>query len=286
MGTTITNTATITDPNNPDVGDEDEVTTTVVPPGEDLWRQAFLIGRTVGEGARPIVPQGNITRAEVATIFFRLIEDDVRARFWRQTNPFDDVTIDRWFNNAISTTHNLGLFDWIDGNSFAPDQDITRGELAAVLVHFMNRDQIGPFAASFSLGDEFNDVANHWAREFINEAAREGWIMGDTINGVPTGTFRPNEPINRAETAAMINRLFDRLVESADELLDDMISWHDNNNPNAWYFVYIYMATNSFYYEWGNNGYMDLIEVRAPREWSVLERPNSRPGDILTSYVR
>ena len=287
-GTGIRNSANVTDPNNPDVGDDDSVLTSVRPPGtpgEDPWRQAFLIGDTVPAGQqRPIRPQGDITRAEVATIFFRLIEDDVRAHYWTQTNPFSDVTIDRWFNNAISTTHNMGLWGWIGENTFAPDRAITRGELAAVLVRFMNRDQIGPFSADHAeplSGDEFHDIANHWARAYINVAARNGWVHGDSVNGVPSGNFRPGDTITRAETAAMINRIFQRLVESPDSLLDNMVVWHDNSRQQAWYYLYIQIATNSFSYTWGDNGYMDLIEIIRPRDWSVLERPFSRPEHIL-----
>ena len=290
VGTGIRNTATVTDPNNPDVGDEDSVTTFVrppEPPDEDPWRQAFLIGDTVPPGQpRPIRPQGDITRAEVATIFFRLIPDEVRAHYWTQTNPFSDVTIDRWFNNAISTTNNMGLFGWLGDSTFAPDQAITRGELAAVLVRFMNRDQIGPFSANAaSGGDEFHDIATHWARTYINEAARNGWVLGDSVDGVLAGLFRPGDTITRAETAAMINRIFQRLVETPDCLLDDMVTWHDNANENRWYFLYVQMATNSFTYTWGDNGYMELLEIINPRDWSVLERPFSRPEHILSRSV-
>jgi len=253
--------------------------------GQDPWREAFLIGRTVPAGQeRPIDPRGNITRAEVATIFFRLISDEARAAYWMQENPFDDVTLERWFNNAISTTTNMGLFEGIGDDLFAPERNITRGELAAVLVRFMEREQIGAFTASFASGsDEFDDIANHWARAYINEAARQGWVQGDTVNGVPTGTFRPGQPLTRAETAAMINRMFERLIETPDCRLYDMVTWPDNQNENAWYFLYMYMASNSYTYRWraDSDRYKALIEIIEPRDWSVLERPDSRPGDIL-----
>jgi len=255
--------------------------------GNDPWREAFLIGRTVPAGqARPIDPRGNITRAEVATIFFRLISDEARGHYWAQTNPFDDVTLERWFNNAISTTTNMGLFEGIGDDLFAPERNITRGELAAVLVRFMEREQIGAFTASFASGsDEFDDIADHWARAYINEAARQGWVQGDTVNGVPTGTFRPGQPLTRAETAAMINRMFERLIETPDCRLYDMVTWPDNQNENAWYFLYMYMASNSYTYRWraDSDRYKALVEIIEPRDWSVLERPDSRPGDILAS---
>jgi len=170
----------------------------------------------------------------------------------------------------------MGLLRGIGGGQFAPNQDITRGELAAILVRFMERDQIGAFSLSLNDGDQFDDIADHWARSYINEAARQGWI-----EGYPDGTFRPSRPITRAETAAMINRMFERLIETPECRLYDMITWQDNQNQESWYFLYMYMATNSFTYRWRDNGYMELIEVINPRDWSVLERPWSRPEHIL-----
>ena len=243
-------------------------------PTPELWRQAFMVGRATGSGEpNRIAPQANITRAEVATIFFRLITDEMRTKYWMQTNPFSDVALERWFNNAISTTFNMGLFDWVGDCVFAPDQGITRGELVAVLVQFMN---VGGNSIAES-NDQFSDIKEHWARTYINEAARNGWIRGYT-----DGTFRPNQDITRAETAAMINRLLQRLVETADCLLDDMISFPDNQNQGAWYYLYIYMAANSYTYRWrdDNNTYKELIEIIDPRDWSVLEGPFSRPEHI------
>ena|GEM_PF-2289025 len=262
----------------PPVGNDD----TPIEPELPNSRQAFLIGIAVaGDQERPISPGGNITRAEVATIFFRLIEDEMRETYWMQTNPFTDVALEQWFNNAISTTKNMGLFEGIGDELFAPDQNITRGELAAVLVRFMNREEL--IAGTFTLvsGDDlFNDIANYWMRDYINEAARQGWVEGPQELG---GPFNPNQHITRAETAAMINRIFQRLVESPDCLLPDMKAWPDNVNPNSWYFLYIKMATNSYTYRWREDSdrYKELIDVIEPRDWTLLERPNSRPEHIL-----
>ena len=244
---------------------------TLAPPsGNNPQREAFLIGRT-----GTIDPRNHITRAEIATIFFRLVEDEVREAYWVQTNPFDDVTRNRWFNNAISTATNMRLFTGVASGQFAPEQNITRGELAAVLVRFMDRDQVGAFARG---GDRFSDIAGHWARAYINEASAQGWILG-----FPNGTFCPNQAVTRAETAAMINRMFQRLIETPDCRLTNMISWPDNQNPNSWYFLYMYMATNSYTYRprTDSNTYKELISIIEPREWWRLERPDSVPRDIF-----
>jgi len=276
--TVITNTGTLY---NSGGGQEDE-DEEEIEEGEVFWRQAFLIGRPSGN----IYPQDNITRAEVATIFFRMLEDEVRTDNWTQNNPFNDVQLHQWFNNAISTTVGMGFFrniPYITGGQFHPQEDITRAELAVILVRFMNLDRIGPFSAAVSDDNQFNDIAGHWARVYINRAAEEGWIRGDEGVG---GPFRPDDPLERAEAAAMINRIFQRLVETPACLLDDMVDWPDNDNPNleeAWYFLYMQMATNSYTYRWrsDSNYYKELIETISPRPWHVLERPDSAPEDIL-----
>ncbi|MCL2843188.1 MAG: S-layer homology domain-containing protein, partial [Oscillospiraceae bacterium] len=273
-GNTIVNVGTLYRPDGtPEDEDEERIEE-----GDRPWRQAFLIGRPDGT----IRPRDNITRAEIATIFFRLIEDEVREEYWMQSNPFNDVALERWFNNAISTTVNMGLFQGIADDLFFPEQDITRGELATVLVRFMAFESIGPFALVLG-DDQFNDIADHWARAYINRAAEEGWVEGsEGLNG----RFRPGDAITRMEAAAMINRMFQRLVESPECLLEGMVDWPDNANPNleeAWYFLYIQMATNSYTYRWRSDSdyYKELLEIIPPRAWHLLERPNSQPGDIF-----
>ena len=234
--------------------------------------QAFLIGTPDGF----INPRNNITRAEIATVFFRMISDETRENYWLQENPFADVELHQWFNNAVSTTVNMGLFEGVAEHTFMPTQAITRGELAAVLVRFMVHEE---HATLSDYGNLFTDIADHWARDYINIAAEEGWIQGD--NGLG-GQFRPFDRITRAEAAAMINRIFGCLVHSPEALLPDMVAWPDNQNRDSWYYLYIKMATNAYAFsrQTPDARYKDLHHVIEPRDWSVLERPNSRPGDI------
>ncbi|MCL2588394.1 MAG: S-layer homology domain-containing protein, partial [Oscillospiraceae bacterium] len=245
---------------------------TLPPPTDDLpERQAFLIGMPDGT----VRPNAGITRAEVATIFFRLISDDTRTASWSQSNPFDDVALNQWFNNAVSTTTNMNLFQGVGDGLFAPGRGITRAELAAVLVRFAGVDT-GLFTTD---DDQFSDIAGHWAQAYINEAARQGWIEGAQGLG---GPFLPNQPITRAETAAMVTRIFARLVYSVDDLLPDRIRFSDLTNQNAWFYLYMASATNSFTYEReAGEIYLTWVEIIEPRDWRVLERPESQPGDIL-----
>jgi len=227
--------------------------------------QAFLMG-----SGGQIRPHSNITRAEVATIFFRLISDADRAFYWSQVNPFPDVSLNNWFNNAVSTSTHMGIFQGLRDGSFAPNQSITRAELAAVTARFLGM----PSGASPT--DRFNDISGHWARDYINWLGANGWVQGSQGIG---GRFNPDTPITRAETAAMISRIFNRVPGSASDLLPDMLTWGDNANANSWYFLYIQSATNSFTYV-REDGSMSWVTIRPARDWTVLERPNSTPDMI------
>jgi len=226
---------------------------------------AYMIGDTNGM----IRPNDSITRAEVATIFFRLITDDYRAQMWTQENPFPDVQIDHWFNNAVSTMTNAGVFSGMPDGTFQPGRPITRTEFAVAMTRFFTE-------LPTEGGSMFSDINNHWAAAEINAAARMGWITG-----MPDGTFEPNRPITRAEAAALVNRILQRLPKTTADLLPGMIVWQDNANQTAWYYLYIQEASNSTEYEMQADGiHKTWTALIDPRAWELLERPTSRPEDI------
>jgi len=234
-------------------------------------RQAYLIG--VGNGL--ILPNANITRAEVATIFFRLITDEARAVYWLQDNPFSDVTQQNWFNNAVSTMTNAGILNGFPDGTFAPDRTITRAEMTALIVRFTEG-----MSSMTLLESHFNDVSGHWAERYINTAAANAWVSATlTLDDA----FYPDRPITRAEVATMINQMSGRLIEHAEDLLPDMRTWLDNANVDAWYYLYIQAATNSYRFTWRgiDNTFERWVTIIPPRNWAVLERPDSRPEDIL-----
>jgi len=220
-----------------------------------------------------IRPQANITRAEVTTIFFRLITDQHRANIWSQTNSFGDVAAERWFNNPISTMERGGLFAGLPlGSNFNPNQAATRAEFAAMVVNHLG---LGHYRVTG--GHAFTDIGGHWASDAINVAYLQGWVRG-----FGDGTFRPDQLITRAEVAALVNRALGRLPETADDLLPGMIMWPDNMNPNTWYFLYIQEATNSHHHQPKEDGIHETwTHLIDPRNWRALERPYSMPWDIL-----
>jgi len=227
---------------------------------------AFIIG--FGDGT--VRPNLFITRAQVATIFFRLMPDDARQQYWIQLSPFADVNIDYWFSNAVSTGYNAGIVVGMPDGSFQPNREITRAELAAAAVRFMNFEQTAGQS-------RFADANGHWAEGYINTAAAMGWITG-----YADGTFRPDASITRAETAALINRMLNRLPETADDLLEGMIKWPDNADILAWYYLYIQEATNSHTYHRNPDNIYETWEALIPnRPWYRLEMPTSQPGDLF-----
>ena len=235
------------------------------PPPQRPYRQAYLIGTEAGL----IRPHANITRAEVATIFFRLISDTDRAQHWEQTNPFPDVELHHWFNNAVSTATRMGIFQGRPDGTFGPNEAITRAELSAAAARFMD-------AAGIANGEDlFNDIYGHWANAYINVMGENNWVQGPYGQG---GAFYPNRPITRAETAAIINRIFERLPQSTADLLPDMLTWPDNANAGAWYHLYLQAASNSYTFEIRPGGVHERwISIIPVRNWAALERPDSTP---------
>ena len=217
---------------------------------------AYIVGYGNGE----VRPQNNITRAEVATIFFRLLTDDVRDENLTKTNRYSDVTRADWYNTAVSTLSSMGIITGYPDGTFRPNAAITRAEFAAIAARF---DSNGDKTAA-----KFSDIANHWAKDEISIAYNNGWITG-----YPNGTFGPQRDITRAETMTLVNRVLDRQPETEDDLLPNMTVWTDNANPKAWYYLAVQEATNSHYYEFKTNSqYEKWTELRETRDWSQLEK--------------
>ena len=193
--------------------------------GDDHF--AYVIGYPDGK----VHPEGNISRAETATIFFRLLKADIRDGNLTADNDFSDVSDGQWHNKAISTMAKLGVVKGRRADRFDPDASITRAEFAAICARFNTK----PVENSGS----FSDISGHWAENEIERAAAFGWI-----SGYPDGTFRPDARITRAEAMTMINRVLCRMPQSESDLLDSMVTWPDNK-PSDWHYLAVQEATNS-----------------------------------------
>ena len=217
---------------------------------------AYIVGYGNGE----VRPQNSITRAEVAAIFFRLLEDDVRDANYTRQNKFTDVSNDAWYCSAVSTLSAMGIISGYPDATFRPNASITRAEFAAIATRFdVNGDKTPA---------SFNDIAGHWAKDEIAVAANNGWV-----NGYEDGSFRPQNKITRAETMSLVNRVLNRKPETAEDLLENMTKWTDNADTNAWYYLAVQEATNSHYYKYKENSqYEKWTELRETRDWSELDK--------------
>ncbi len=225
---------------------------------------ASHFGYLVGYPDNTIRPEGNITRAEVAVIFYRLLSDDSRSEFWSSANPFSDVEKGMWYNNQISTLYNAGILSGYPDGTFKPSQPITRAEIATIAAAFFDVAGDG-----YTGEDHFSDISASWANEFINIAAENG-----IIHGYPDGTFRPSQPITRAETVTVINHLLKRSPHK-DHLLDNMKVFPDNMDTDKWYYAAVQEAANSHIY-YQNGSYELWIDMQPMKDWAALEREMER----------
>ena len=193
--------------------------------GDDHF--AYVIGYPDGK----VHPEGNISRAETATIFFRLLKADIRDGNLTADNEFSDVSDGQWHNKAVSTMAKLGIVKGRRADRFDPNASITRAEFAAICARFSTR--------TVENSGSFFDISGHWAENEIERAAAFGWI-----SGYPDGTFRPDARITRAEAMTMINRVLCRMPQSKSDLLDSMVTWPDNK-PSDWHYLAVQEATNS-----------------------------------------
>ncbi len=215
---------------------------------------AYIVGREGGM----IAPESDITRAEVATIIYRLLDEDERNKAKTKENVFTDVNEDNWFNTAVSTLASLELVKGRTTETFAPNAFITRAELATIFARMVEVEYDGKVL--------FSDVSGHWAESYINEAATAEWIVG--YNGL----FRPDDNITRAEVMTLVNRVLNREPESKDDLLEGMITWKDNADENAWYYLAVQEATNSHTYNIKTDGkHEKWTSLTENPDWSKIE---------------
>ena len=222
--------------------------------GKDHY--AYVVGYPDGM----VYPQKNITRAEVATIFFRLLKDETREANMTKSNGYNDMKDGAWYTCAVSTLSKMGIIKGYEDGSFKPDASISRAEFAAIAARFDPDGDKTPAT--------FSDVSSHWAKDEISIAANHGWIKG-----YEDGSFKPDQKITRAETMTLVNRVLKRLPETKDDLHKDMKTWPDNQNESAWFYLAVQEATNSHYQKLKKDGTHETWEsMRETRDWAALEK--------------
>ena len=215
---------------------------------------SYLIGYSDGT----VRPNGKITRAEVATIFFRLLDDDTRAKYWSSKNDFSDVSADKWYNNAVSTLSNMGVIGGYADGTFRPDAPISRAEFAKIAVSFTQNNGSAVY-------NYFTDVkTTDWFAPYVTAAKDDG-----LIEGYSDGSFKPESKITRAEACAIVNRTLGRKPSKAHMKISDRIDWPDVQTTD-WFYEAIMEATNSHTYQMGKR--VETWNDKLPqRDWAALE---------------
>ena len=235
----------------------EQPTTDYLIPG--LWlntndHYSYLIGYSDGT----VRPNGKITRAEVATIFFRLLDDDTRAKYWSSENAFSDVSADKWYNNAVSTLSRMGVIGGYADGTFRPDAPISRAEFAKIAVSFTQNNGSAVY-------NYFTDVkTTDWFAPYVTAAKDAG-----LIEGYSDGSFKPESKITRAEACAIVNRTLGRKPSKAHMKISDRIDWPDVQTTD-WFYEAIMEATNSHTYQMGKR--VETWNDKLPqRDWAALE---------------
>ena len=239
-------------PSTPAKPDETKPTLAPIPEmlnGEDHY--AYLLGYEDGT----VRPNGSISRAEVATVLFRLLKDDVRMQNLTKDNAYSDVSDTAWYAAAVSTLSKMGVISGYPDGTFRPNAPITRAEFAAMIARF---DETAKSADT-----PFTDISGHWAENAIGKAYGNGWVEGSSKT-----VFCPESNLIRAETATLLNRVLHRLPEKESDLLANQIVWPDNPET-FWGYLAIQEATNSHEYERKADGVHETQTAkRGNRDWS------------------
>lgn len=220
----------------------------------------------VGYGDGTVRPDGNVTRAEVASMILRLMTNDSRDKFFTKTNSFSDVKAGAWYNSAVSTLANAGVINGYKDGTFRPDQNITRAEFSAMIGRMFSTEYVG--------SPIFGDTNGHWAEDFISLLAKLGIINGDE-----NGNANPDANLTRAEAAAMCNRLLGRSPDehSADSCNGEIIVFKDCS-AGQWYYADMTEATNSHNYTWSVNldNVLDGSQAAVSEQWTNIrtDTPN------------
>lgn len=217
------------------------------------------INYVVGYSDKTVRPENNITRAEVASIFFRLMKEDVRDQYKTADNNFSDVNKTDWFVTSVSTLTKAGIISGYEDGTFRPNQQITRAEFAAIASRF-DKTEVDTSKSTLT------DIEGSWAEESIKRAEALGYV-----SGYEDGTFRPDQPITRAEVMSLLNRVLHRDTVTLQTLQNrpDMLKWTDNMDTSKWYYIAVQEATNN-HDEKFDSGNEEWTKVKDPIDWSKL----------------
>ena len=192
-------------------------------------------------------PERQVTRAEVATILYRIMS--------LQKNPsinirYNDVDPNFWAANYIEAVGQIDLFKGYGDKTFCPDNIITRAELSAVISRYLHLKNVKPMEIHFS------DITDSWAVGEIEEIYRH-----KIITGYKDGTFKPKNGMKRSEMVTMINRLLFRgPLTNVDPSFPDVQKTH-------WAYGQVEEATKTHEYVRNNDGSEAMTKYIPDNVW-------------------
>ncbi|MFC4102588.1 cadherin-like beta sandwich domain-containing protein [Paenibacillus xanthanilyticus] len=159
--------------------------------GSKQSHQAYVVGLPDGTFG----PEKSVTRAEIAALLART---STTMASNGSAGNFQDVSRSYWASNVIRQVAAAGWMKGYTDGAFAPDQAITRAEMAAIISRLL---QLSGENQAFAL----SDIKENWAAKDILLVEKAGFMKG-----MPTGEFQPNKELTRAETVAIFNRILNR----------------------------------------------------------------------------
>ena len=179
-------------------------------------------------------PDATITRAEACQLLTGLLMEKSGGGDYL----FNDVPENAWYAAAVNEMTGFSLVDGYEDGTFRPDASITRAEFVTILTRFPHTD----------IGTEksFADVpATHWAYNAVQTALAQGWVNADSA-------FRPNDPITRAETVTILNRVLGRSADAAMAASGEGIRVMPDVPDTHWAYLDMLEATTDHEYDKAN----------------------------------
>ncbi len=205
--------------------------------------KAYIFGYADGS----FRPDNNMSRAEVAAIFARLISEQKGEKISGKSN-FNDVSKSEWYSDYIGYLSKYGIIKGYSNSTFRPDDNVSRAEFVAMTVRFnslFNDVKKGSYTVKYT------DVAtNYWAYSDVAYAKHAGWL-----NGYADGTFKGDNAITRAEVVTVVNRATGRKADESyiTKNVSVLNKFTDIRNNSMWYYTDVMEAANTHLANSANN---------------------------------
>lgn len=218
--------------NNEVTGETDKDGVVILPTTE---HKAYIVGYEDGT----FQPDGDMTRAEAAAIFARMISEEKGEKI-SGNHSFTDVSENAWYADYIGYLAKYDIIKGYEDGTFKPDAPVTRAEFTAMTVRYYDLFHDVKYPANTT---KYPDVSgSYWAVKDISYATNAKWL-----NGYADGSFKPDTNITRAEVVTVVNRMTGRTADK--EYINDNLSvlnkFTDLKNNAHWAYYDIMEAANT-----------------------------------------